>query len=307
MFQTFPFSSGPATLSHQLRTGLPYPEGTTPGGTHHFRSRIGADHAGGFFPAAHRYQMFLSPGCPGSLRVAITLDLLRLRGSITTTLVGPPEQTPSAFASLRSLYDATRYHYDGPLTVPALCDRWSGRVVSNHPADILQDLADHFTDQNDPHLPRLRPAALAADIDAIRELADEDITEAARRAGAAPSAQRQGEALKMLFGALELIDRQLARRPFVLGEELTAADVDLWVALVHLHSVHRLHLDPDTVHLISRHDRLWSYVLRLHSHPAFRGNLRPDHITRLHRCSCRGPESSGAAVPLPGVLRTGPA
>jgi putative glutathione S-transferase len=249
--------------------------------------------------------VYLSPGCPCSLRVAITLDLLELGGSITTAPIGLPSETPAARASLRDAYQATRHRYDGPLTVPALCDRWSGRVVSNHTAHILQDLSDHFTCQDDGgRLPRLRPASLAADIDAVRELADEDITQAAQRAGEAPAARRDGEALQTLLAALELLDRQLTSTAYVLGDELTAADVDVWVALVHLEAVHRLHLDADAVRRIAHHDNLWSYVRRLHGRPAFRRNLRPDHVARLHRLACRGPESSGAAVPLPGVLPT---
>lgn len=153
--------------------------------------------------------------------------------------------------------------------------------------------------------PPAASAALAADIDAIRELLDEDITQAAQRAGAAPAAHRTGEAAETLLTALELLDRQLAAGPYLLGDALTAADVDLWVTLVHLETVHRLHLDADAVHRIGAYDRLWAYVRRLRAHPAFGGNLCPEHMARLHRATCRGPESSGAAVALPGVLGAG--
>jgi putative glutathione S-transferase len=85
---------------------------------------------------------------------------------------------------------------------------------------------------------------------------------------------------------------------------LTAADVDLWVTLVQLDVVHRLHLDADVMRVISGHDNLWSYVRRLHDHPAFHRNFHADDMARLHRLTCRDPESSGAAVTLPRVLRT---
>ncbi|MCQ4079354.1 glutathione S-transferase C-terminal domain-containing protein [Streptomyces sp. RB6PN25] len=241
--------------------------------------------------------------CPLSLRVSITLDLLGLGNSITTTAIALPAETPDALTPLRRAYEATRHHYTGPLTMPALCDRWSGRIVSNHTPDILHDLADHLGDPCAPGLPRLRPPARAADIDAIRELLDEDVTEAAQRAGAAPKARRRGEPLETLLAALDLLDRRLASGPYVLGDDLTAADVDLWVTLVHLNAVHRRHLDADAVHAISQYDRLWAHVRRLHGHPAFHDNFREDHVARLHRTTCRGPESSGAAVPLPGILR----
>ncbi|MFF2063063.1 glutathione S-transferase C-terminal domain-containing protein [Streptomyces sp. NPDC058200] len=229
MSQTFAHTSLPATLHD------PHAVMST-----HFRARIGADPGGGFYPAPHRYHLYLSRGCPRSLRVSITLGLLGLDETVGTTLLPFPADGCDALAPLRTAYETTRHHYAGPLTVPALCDRWSGRVVSNHTPDILDDLARHFTDRDNADLPRLRPASLAADIDAVRELLGEGLV--------------QGP-------ALDLLERQLASHPYVLGETQTAADVDLWVALVHL--------DVDAVRRVAAGDRLWSYVRRLGAHPAF--------------------------------------
>lgn len=129
--------------------------GTAAGGTsvpvpatrpHRIRGRIGVGLAGGFYPAPHRYQLYLSEACPYSGRVAVVLDLLGLKGALTTTVLKLPAETPDGFASLRGAYEATWHHYDGPLTAPALCDRWSGRVVSNHTPDILRDLAGLLAD-----------------------------------------------------------------------------------------------------------------------------------------------------------------
>ncbi|MEV0040638.1 glutathione S-transferase C-terminal domain-containing protein [Streptomyces sp. NPDC050804] len=234
-----------------------------PGTPPRFRDRIGAGPGGGYYPVAHRYHLYLSLGCPLSLRVSITLGLLGLKDSISTTLLPSPSGgSPSrsggsdALAALRTAYETTRHHYDGPLTVPALCDLWSGRVVSNHTPDILDDLAVHFTDQDDARLPRLRPAALAADIDAVRELLGEGLGEGlgGGLGGGLGEGLAQGP-------ALDLLGRRLASRPYLLGETLTAADVDLWVALVHL--------DVDALRRVSAGDRLWSYVRRLGTHPAF--------------------------------------
>lgn len=118
------------------------PRGTAPLRGHRIRSRIGVGPAGGFYPAPHRYQLYLSEDCPRSLRISITLGLLGLRDSVTSTLLTAPSGTPDARAALRAAYEATWHHYDGPLTAPALCDRWSGRIVSNHTPDILRDLGE---------------------------------------------------------------------------------------------------------------------------------------------------------------------
>ncbi|MHB9857043.1 glutathione S-transferase C-terminal domain-containing protein [Streptomyces sp. YIM S03343] len=214
---------------------------------HRFHSRIGVGPAGGFYPAPHRYELFLSASCPHSLCISITLDLLGLTDSVTTTFLAHPAETPDAFTALRRAYEATVHHYDGPLTAPALCDRWSGRIVSNHTPDILRDLAGLLSGHDGACPSALRPSALAADIDALRDLLELDVTPAAE-------ASRRS-------AALDLLERRLARQPYVLGEDLTAADVDLWVALVHLGPVGTL----------SSHPRLRDYVRRLGAHPAFRG------------------------------------
>ncbi|MFD7168491.1 glutathione S-transferase C-terminal domain-containing protein [Streptomyces violascens] len=220
---------------------------------HRFHSRIGVGLAGGFYPAPHRYELFLSVSCPCSLRISITLSLLGLKDSVATTFLAHPAETPDAFASLRRAYEATVHHYDGPLTAPALCDRWSGRIVSNHTPDILRDLAGLLSGHDGACSCVLRPPALAADIDALRDLLDRDVTPVA-----VPSRRS---------AALDLLEFRLARQPYALGEELTAADVDLWVTLVHL----------DPAGTLSSHPRLRDYVRRLGDHPAFRG--RPDAVS----------------------------
>ncbi|MFE9859998.1 cell envelope biogenesis protein OmpA [Streptomyces sp. NPDC005780] len=209
-------------------------------------SRIGVGLGGGFYPAPHRYELFLSASCPRSLRVSITLGLLGLRDSVTTTLLTHPARTPEAFASLRSAYEATVHHYDGPLTAPALCDRWSGRIVSNHTPDILRDLAGLLSGHDEACPSALHPPALAADIEALRELLDRKVTPSA-----APSERS---------AALDVMERRLSLHPYALGAELTAADVDLWVALVQ----------PGPVNSLCPYPRLQEFVRRLGDHPAFR-------------------------------------
>ncbi|GGZ88080.1 hypothetical protein [Streptomyces subrutilus] len=105
------------------------------------RGRLGA----GFSPVPHRYHLYLAAGCPRSEQVAEALSRLGLADSVATTVLGADPEDPDGAESpghsaLRLAYEAAGHHFDGPLAVPALCDTWSGRVVSNHTPGILDDL-----------------------------------------------------------------------------------------------------------------------------------------------------------------------
>ncbi|MER5931872.1 hypothetical protein [Streptomyces sp. NPDC002054] len=106
------------------------------------RGRIGA----GFSPAPRRYRLYLSVDCPASRAVAQLHARLGLGDSVPVVLLGSPQASPAGHAALRRAYEATGHHYAGTLTVPALCDTWSGRIVTNHTPDILRDLAGALAD-----------------------------------------------------------------------------------------------------------------------------------------------------------------
>ncbi|CAM5244735.1 hypothetical protein GCM10010329_43790 [Streptomyces spiroverticillatus] len=112
------------------------------------RGRIGVDRAGGFYPAPHRYELFLTEGCPESRALLSAVALLGLKGSVyVTTVPERPADAPEAHAALLSAYEATVHPFTGAPAVPALVDRWSGRLVSNHTADILDDLTGPLSEQ----------------------------------------------------------------------------------------------------------------------------------------------------------------
>ncbi|MFD9370461.1 hypothetical protein ACFWA6_22565 [Streptomyces sp. NPDC060020] len=127
------------------------------------RGRIGA----GFSPVPHRYRLYLRADCPRSRQVAAALALLGLDDSVATTVLGtrtgPGTGTgvgsdigtgvgsdlgsgigsdieTAGYTALRLAYEAAGHHFDATGTVLALVDTWSGRVVSDHTPDILDDL-----------------------------------------------------------------------------------------------------------------------------------------------------------------------
>ncbi|GHK03980.1 hypothetical protein SY2F82_57770 [Streptomyces sp. Y2F8-2] len=261
-----------------------------------FRGRIGCDARSGHYAVPRRYRLHLSPACPHCLRIAITHSLLGLEDVCPVTLLpAVPDGPGGEYSALRPLYEASAHRYPGAALAPVLSDDWSGRIVSTHAPDIMRDLARHFGTDH----PALYPQGLDAEIDGVQRLCEQGIDAAAQRAGRVDAdTEERDAALTSLLYTLRSLEGRLARQEYLFGDQLTAADVELWVSLVQLDTVHRWHLDATAVHRIADHPHLWAYARRLAAHPAFGPHLDHAGIARRHHAHCRGLEAAGAAVQI---------
>jgi putative glutathione S-transferase len=208
-----------------------------------FRGRIGRDPSSGHYAVPRRYRLHLSPGHDDCLGIAVVHRLLGLDEICPVTLLAPrPDCPDGGYAALRPLYEASAHHYRGPAVAPVLSDGWSGRIVSTHARDIMRDLARSFTPAAGP---LLYPRGAEAEIAAVEELC----------AGAAEPAA--------LPDVLDLLERRLSTHSHIVGDRLTAADVEVWAALVR----------HDTPRRADDHPALWSHLRRLTAHPAFGRSL----------------------------------
>ncbi|MFF5369799.1 glutathione S-transferase C-terminal domain-containing protein [Streptomyces sp. NPDC013187] len=264
-----------------------------------FRGRIGCDANSGYYAVPCRYRLHLSLSCPNSLQIAITHSLLGLQDTLPVVLLPAlPDRPDGGHSALHDLYEASSHRHPGPAVAPVLSDSWTGRIVTTHSSHILRDLARHFGGDTQDR-PLLYPRGAEKEIEAVERLCEDRLDHAAQVAGRADidDAARHS-ALASLLHVLGSLERRLAHQNFVLGDEVTAADVRLWVALVQLDTVHRLHLDAAAVHRIADHPHLWRYARRLAAHPAFGRHLDLDGIAHRHHARCRGLEAAGAAVQI---------
>lgn len=261
-----------------------------------FRGRIGRDARSGHYAVPRRYRLHLSTACADGLRIAVTHSLLALDDICPAVVLSAVPDCPGGgHSALRPLYEASAHRYPGPATAPVLSDDWSGRIVSTHAPDIMRDLARHFGRGR----PELYPCGAESETEAVERMCAQGIQEAAQRAGAAGVEQAERDAaLGRLLETLGALERWLDGRAYMIRDELTAADVELWVALVQLDTVHRDHLDAAAVQRIADHPVLWAYARRLAAHPAFGTHLDLDGIARRHHAHCRGLEAAGAAVQI---------
>ncbi|MDX3520786.1 glutathione S-transferase C-terminal domain-containing protein [Streptomyces scabiei] len=261
-----------------------------------FRGRIGCDARSGHYAVPRRYRLHLSPSCPGALRIAVVHGLLGLADVCPVTLLpAVPDGPDGEHSALRPLYEASAHRYPGAAVAPVLSDDWSGRIVSTHAPDIMRDLARRFGGGR----AALYPEGAEAETEGVARLCEQGMDGAAQRAGRADADEpERRDALGSLLRTLRTLDARLARQEYVLGGELTVADVELWVALVRLDTVHRWHLDAGAVHRVADHPHLWAYARRLTAHPAFGPRLDLAGIALRHHAHCRGLEAAGAAVQI---------
>ncbi|WP_329342112.1 glutathione S-transferase family protein [Streptomyces sp. NBC_00663] len=257
-----------------------------------FRGRIGRDARSGHYAVPRRYRLHLSTSCPDGLRIAVVHSLLGLAEACPVTFLDAvPDCPDGGHSALRPLYEASAHHYTGAACGPVLSDDWSGRIVSTHVPDITRDLARRFGgDRAD-----LYPCGSESETEAVERLCADGIERAAQLAG---SAGGDPAALDKLLETLGSLERWLVGREYLIRDQITAADVELWAALVQLDTVHRHHLDASAVQRIADHPELWSYARRLTAHPAFGTHLDLDGIARRHHARCRGLEAAGSAVQI---------
>jgi putative glutathione S-transferase len=116
--------------------------------------RISDDGSTEFAAASGRYHLYFSLYCPWAQRPLIALKLRGLEQVVSWSAVDPvrdgrgwafregeghgPDPV-NGFTLLRDAYLATDREFDGHVSVPALWDRVTGRLVSNHYATMTVD------------------------------------------------------------------------------------------------------------------------------------------------------------------------
>jgi glutathionyl-hydroquinone reductase len=258
-----------------------------------FRDRITADGSSGYPAVPGRYHLYISWACPWAHRSAIVRQLLGLEEVISLSAVDPVRDgrgwafregpghsldPVNGFALLREAYEATEPGYDGHVSVPVLWDRQTGRIVSNNFPDITIDLGTQFGAYANGGYD-LYPAPLRDEIDAINATVYENVNNGVYRSGMASTQEAYHDAVTRVFATLDELEERLAGRRYLLGDQITEADVRLWVTLARFDAVYYSHFKVN-LRRLSDYPNLWAYARDLYALPAFRDTTNFDHIKR---------------------------
>jgi glutathione S-transferase/putative glutathione S-transferase len=246
-----------------------------------FQGRISADGSTGYRAEPGRYHLYISWGCPWAQRTAIVRKLKGLTGVVSLSYVddtrdgrgwafrerrGP--DPVNGFALLAEAYEATEPGYDGHISVPALWDRETSKIVSNNFPDITIDLGTAFETWADTSV-QLYPEPLRPEIDALNDQVYAEVNNGPYLVAGARSKDDYESLRQAMIATMGELDQRLAATRFLFGRRLTEADVRLWPTLARFDTSYNP-LAGVSERPLTDFENLWPYARDVYQHPAFR-------------------------------------
>ncbi|MFD9888657.1 glutathione S-transferase family protein [Amycolatopsis sp. NPDC059027] len=286
----------------------------------HFDARVTAGGGDGWPVEAGRYRLVVSRACPWASRGLIVRRLLGLEDALSVAVADPIQDEKSwrftldpddrdpvlGIRYLAEAYHAADPHYMGGISVPALVDVPSGRLVSNDYPRITLDLATEWTSLHRPGAPELYPERLRAEIDEVNDGVFKDVNAAVYQAGFASKQAAYEDAYTRLFARLDELSGRLERQRYLVGDTITEADIRLFTTLVRFDAVYHGHFKCNR-NKLTEMPVLWAYARDLFQTPGFGDTVDFDHIKRHYhavheqvnptRIVPLGPDLSGWTTP----------
>ncbi|WVQ80423.1 hypothetical protein IAT38_002528 [Cryptococcus sp. DSM 104549] len=279
-----------------------------------FRDAI--EPGGKFAPDKGRYHLYVSLACPWAHRALIVRKLKGLEDYFDVSVVHPhmlekgwhfvPKDLASAtpapasehnsqtfpnatadkvygLSHVRDLYFKAQPDYSARFTVPVVWDKKNETIVNNESSEIIRFLNTAFNGE----LPAgekkeldLYPEALRKEIDELNGWVYDNINNGVYKSGFASNQEAYERAVVPLAESLDRVEKILSDgREFLIGGQLTEADVRLYTTIVRYDPVYYVHFKCNFG--LIRHDYpyLHKWLQRLYwKNPAFKETTDFDHI-----------------------------
>lgn len=233
-------------------------------------------------PAADTYRLIGARACPWAHRAIITRRLLGLEQAISLGLTGPTHDWKSwtfdlypnsidpvlKMGQLRSAYLNRYPDYPKGITVPALVEIESQAVVTNDFRTMVKDFCTEWTQFHREGAPNLYPEELREEIDEVADRVFHTVNNGVYKAGFAGSQEAYEKAFNELFESLDWLEERLSDRRYLVGNQLTLADVFLYPTLVRFDMVYHNHFKCNR-NKIAEMPNLWGYLRDLFQTPGF--------------------------------------
>jgi putative glutathione S-transferase len=194
---------------------------------------------------------------------------------------------------LHEIYAKADPEYDGRASVPVLRDAERETTVNNGSREILRMLDTAF----DKYATReidLFPEGYRAEIDRVIDEIYEPVNIGVARVGFAETQAAYDEAVADLFDALDYWEGVLAEQRYLAGDELSEADLCMFLTLVRFDVAYNVHFRC-SIRRIVDYPNLWSYLKELYGLSGVAETVNVDHIKHLYH------------QPVPtGIVASGP-
>jgi putative glutathione S-transferase len=238
-----------------------------------------------------RYRLVAAAACPWANRAIIVRNLLGLQDVISLGLAGPTHDARSwtfdldpggvdpvlGIERLQQAYLERYPDYPRGITVPAIVEEASGKVVTNDFPWITHDFFHEWTDFFADDAPDLWPRALREEMDEVNQRVFTEVNNGVYRCGFAGSQEAYDEAYDRLFTALDWLEERLSRQRYLVGDQLTESDIRLFTTLARFDAVYHGHFKCNRQKLAEL-PALWAYARDLYQTPGIGETLDFEQI-----------------------------
>ena len=246
-----------------------------------FRNWVRQDGSSEHPPEAGRYHLLVADNCPWAHRTIITRNLKGLNEAIGMTVAhfrrnddgwwfpdGLDAFEPKdGKLPLHEFYSAAKGRYSGSATVPVLWDRKLQTIVSNESAEIIQMFNSEFPNQATQSID-LYPEEDRAEIDAVNDWVYKKINNGVYKCGFARTQEAYESAFIELFEGLEKVEERLGLHRYLVGNNVTLADVRLFTTLIRFDAVYFGHFKCNLMRIID-YPNMSGYLRDLYQKPGF--------------------------------------
>jgi putative glutathione S-transferase len=255
--------------------------------------RITRDARDGWPVEPGRYRLVAAKACPWATRSIIVRQLLGLEDVISLGTPGPTHDEDSwtfdldeggvdpvlGIKQLKDAYDARYPDYPRGITVPAMVEVSSGKVVTNDFPWITHDFFFEWKDHHRADAPDLWPYEVREEMEEVMQRVFTEVNNGVYRCGFAGTQAAYEKAYDRLWTAMDWLESRLADRRYLMGETITEADVRLFTTLARFDPVYHGHFKCNRQKLTEM-PNLWGYARDLFSIPAFGDNTDFDQIKK---------------------------
>lgn len=258
----------------------------------------GASGKAGFKAEAGRYHLYISYACPWAHRTLIFRMLKGLEDAIDISIVdhfmgshgwefhdrdGGTVDHQHGSKFMHEIYTKAMSDYTGRVTVPVLWDKQTGTIASNESSEIIRMFNSEFANIGNSDVDYY-PQALRTEIDEINEIVYHKINNGVYKCGFATTQEAYDENYESLFAALDMLDKRLADRRYLVGDQITEADWRLFTTLVRFDPVYVSHFKCNKKR-IADYENLSGYLRELYQVPGIAETVNMLHIKKHYFAS----------------------